>query len=264
MLSTELFYVKSDALKNRNFDMLEHVKTLIRHTELDNAMNKKAFKDGKKALEKDHADINVMECEETVIRASLGNDSDEFIKARKEIIALRKECDSLLPLENVTSLCLTDKVHITLMAHAIYNRVLLPSDIFDTKQGGIDISKAIQKYYNNGTIKDLKDALRPVFNKLIGTEGDHFYGIKTKKSDFTDKDLRNFFATFGGSAKREKNKSKDKNGKEILIFKDFNYVDKSENKKTQLAAFTTFCAVVLDNASKHEVIKPEAQEEIAE
>lgn len=80
----------------------------------------------------------------------------------------------------MTALCPTDRVHITLMAHAIYKNVQLDADIFDTEKGGVDISKAVQAYYNKGSMKDLKDALRPVFNKLIGSEGDHFYGIKTK------------------------------------------------------------------------------------
>ena len=203
MLKSEKFYSKTNSLKDTNFDFAGYVKTLVRNKELSRMQDKISFKDGKKALEDAHADIDVLTCDASIINQTLGNDAGQFIKDREEIIALKDEIATLLPIDNVTALCPTDRVHITLMAHAIYKNVQLDADIFDTEKGGIDISKAVQAYYNKGSMKDLKDALRPVFNKLIGSEGDHFYGIKTKKSDFTDKDLRNFLATFGGSAKRE-------------------------------------------------------------
>ena len=257
MLKTEKFYSKTNALKDTNFDFAGYVRTLVRNTELARMQDKKSFKDGKKALEDAHVDIDVMTCDVKIINEVLGVDAGQFIKDREEIIALKEEIASLpITIDKVTALCPTDRVHITLMAHAIYKSVQLDIDIFDTEKGGVDISKAVQAYYSKGSMKDLKDALRPVFNKLIGSEGDYFYGIKTKKSDFTDKDLRNFLAPFGGSAKRQQTKSK-KDGVETIIFKDFNYTDKSGNKKVQISAFTTLCAIVLDNASKHEVIKPE-------
>ena len=256
MLKSEKFYSKTNSLKDTTFDFAGYVRTLVRNTELSRMQDKKTFKDGKKKLEDLHANIDVMTCDDSIINQTLGNDAGQFIKDREEIIALKDEIATLIPIDNVTALCPTDRVHITLMAHAIYKNVQLDADIFDTEKGGVDISKAIHAYYSKGSIKDLKDALRPIFNKLIGSEGDHFYGIKPKKSDFTEKDLRNFLATFGGSAKREQVKSK-KDGVETITFKDFNYTDKSGNKKVQITAFTTLCAVVLDNASKHEVIKPE-------
>lgn len=263
MLNSNKFYSKTNALKDTTFDFGGYVRTLVRNTELSRMLDKKSYKDGKKALEDAHADIDVLTCEADIVNKTLGNDAGQFIKDREEIIALKDEVATLLPIDSVTSLCPTDRVHITLMAHAIYKNVQLDADIFDTEKGGVDISKAVQAYYTNGSMKALKDALRPVFNKLIGSEGDYFYGIKTKKSDFTDKDLRNFLASFGGSAKREQTKTK-KDGVEVVKFSDFNYTDKSGNKKVQISAFTTLCAVVLDNASKHEVIKPETTEKETE
>ena len=256
MLKTEKFYVQSNALKANNFAMLDYVTALVRNTELSRMQDKKSFKDGKATIEKDHADIDVMTCEESIINVSLGNDAGQFIKDRAEIKALQEECAKCLSMDKITSLCLTDRIHVTLMAHAIYKNVTLDSDIFDTEKGGVDISKAIQAYYNKGSMKDLKDALRPVFNKLLGSEGDYFYAIKTSRSDFEEKDLRNFLASFGGTAKRETTKK----GKDV-IFGNYNYVDKSGNKKIQIAAFTTLCAVVLDNAKKHSVIKPEEEKQ---
>lgn len=256
MIKTEKFYVQSNALKDNAFSMIDYVTALVRNTELSRMQDKKSFKDGKATIEKDHADIDVMTCEESIINVSLGNDAGQFIKDRAEIKALQEECANCLPMDKVASLCLTDHVHVMLMAHAIYKNVVLDADIFDTEKGGVDISKAIQAYYNKGSMKDLKDALRPVFNKLLGSEGDYFYAVKTSRADFEEKDLRNFLASFGGTAKRETTK-KGKN----VIFGNYNYVDKSGNKKVQIAAFTTLCAVVLDNAKKHSVIKPEEEKQ---
>lgn len=256
MLNSNVFYTHSNAVKNEKaIDFFELTRSLVRNTELANALKKGAFTKGKKALQEDHADIDVMTIDESMARSTLGKDTDEFLKARQEIIDLKEECTKCLPLEQVTSLCLTDRVHITLMAHAIYKNVKLDADIFDVEKGGVDISKAINEFYSKGSIKALKDGLRPVFNKLLGTEGDYFYAIKTKKSDFEEKDLRNFLAYFGGNAKREIKKKKDS-----VEFGNYNYILKSENRDAQIMAFTTLCAVVLDNADKHVVIKPEAEQ----
>lgn len=254
MIKADKFFIQSNALKDATFSALDYVVAIVRNTELSRMQEKKSFKDGKAILEKDHADIDIMTCEESVVNVSLGNDAGQFLKDRAEIKALLEECANCIPMDRVTALCLTDRIHVTLMAHAIYKSVILDSDIFDAEKGGVDISKAIQAYYNKGSMKDLKDALRPVFNKLLGTEGDYFYAVKTSRADFEEKDLRNFLANFGGTARREVTKK----GKEV-VFGNYNYVDKSGNKKAQISAFTTLCAVVLDNAKKHSVIKPEKE-----
>lgn len=256
MLSSEKFYVKSDCFKvESGISMRDYVVSLIRNTELSRLLDKKSFKDGKKTIESEHADIDVMEVSEDVVNLCLKKDAGQWLKDRDEIKALKDECTNCLPIDKITSLSLTDRVNIILVAHSIYKNVVLDNDIFDIEKGGIDISKSVQTYYKKGSMKDLKDALRPVFNKLVGTEGDYFYAVKTKKSDFSDTDLRNFLASFGGTAKREKSKTKI-DGKDVVTFKDYNYVDKSGNKKIQVSAFTTLCAVVLANASKHDVIRP--------
>lgn len=265
MLKADKFVVKSDALKvETGFCMIDYVRSLVRNTELTKAMDKKSFKDGKSAIESAHTDVDPMTCDEAIIYQVLKADGGQFIKDRAEVLALRSEVEDCIPIDKVTSLCPSDRVHVTLMAHEIYKTVQLDSDIFDIEKGGIDISKPIKAYYNKGSLKDLKNNLLPVFNKLLGSEGDYFYGIKTKKSSFENKDLRNFLASFGGTAKKSETKGKDKAGQDVKIYGDFNYIDKSENRKVQISAFTTLCAVVLDNASKHEVIKPEKATEESE
>lgn len=262
MLSTERIFVKEHmaTLKDKDFHAYDYVKTLVRHKELEKALDKKSYKDGKKALEDAHPNINVLTCDKSIINTTLSVDAGQFIKDREEVIALRAECDDCLPLDMVTSMCPVDRVHITLMAHAVYKSVLLDNDIFDIEKGGVDIAPVIKKYFASGQLKGVKDSLRPVFNKLLGSDGQYFYGIKTKKSDFEESDLRNFVSAFGASARRESKKVK-KNGETITVYSDFNYVDKSDNKKLQVSAFTDLCTVVLDNAKKHTVITPEVAEE---
>lgn len=260
MIKSEKFYVKSDATKLNNkttLDVFGIVKSVVRHKELEVALEKKAIKEAKKTYESAHPEKDVMTATEEDCRTALGEDFGEFWKARKEVETLKEEVSNCLPLDNYTSLSNTDKVHITLIAHTIYNRVMLTSDIFDTEKGGADISEPIKKFYTGkGTIKNMKDLLRPVFYKLLGSEGEYFYAIKVKNSDFSDNDIKHFLANFGGVPKREV-KGSEKKG---YSYGAYIWADKSNDKKVQLKAFTDLCAVILDNSDKHTVVKPEKTE----
>lgn len=264
MLKSDKFFVKSDSLKvETNFSMMDHVVSLIRNAELNKALSKKSFKDGKKILEKSFVGVDPMEIDDSRIYTALKTDGGQWIKDRQEILDLQAEVNDCIPLDQVTTLSPVDRVHVTLMAHAIYKNVTLDKDLFDPDKGGVEIGNLIRKYYTNGSIKDVKTTLTAVFNKLLGVEGDYFYPVKIRKSSFSDADLRNFFAPFGGMASRETIKRKDDKGKEVKTFGNFDYIDKSENIDLQVKAFTTLCAVVLDCENKHEVIRP-AQSEISD
>lgn len=261
MIKSEKFYVKSDAMKLDNgkttLDVFGIVKSVVRHKELEVALEKKAIRDAKEVYEMAHPGKDVMVASEEDCRVTLGVEFGEFWKARKEVEALTEECDNCLSLDNYTSLSNTDRVHIVLIAHAIYNRVLLTSDIFDTEKGGANISEPIKKFYTGkGTIKAMKDLLRPVFHKLLGEEGEYFYSIKVKNSDFSDTDIKHFLANFGGVPKREVKGSKERG----YSYGAYTWIDKSNDKKVQLKAFTDLCAIVLDNSDKHTVVKPEKTE----
>lgn len=261
MIKSEKFYVKSDAMKLDNgkttLDVFGIVKSVVRHKELEVALEKKAIRDAKEVYEMAHPGKDVMVATEEDCRTALGVDFGEFWKARKEVETLTEECDNCLSMDLYTALPSTDKVHITLIAHTIYNRVMLTADIFDTEKGGANISEPIKKFYTGkGTIKAMKDLLRPVFHKLLGEEGEYFYSIKVKNSDFSDTDIKHFLANFGGVPKREVKGSKERG----YSYGAYTWIDKSNDKKVQLKAFTDLCAVVLDNSDKHTVIKPEKTE----
>lgn len=83
--------IEDKAIKeDKKEEIYEYVKTLVRNEELLRAKNKKIFKEGKKKIQNDHANIDVMTAEENVIHTSLGKDTEDFIKAnsfnqRKEV-----------------------------------------------------------------------------------------------------------------------------------------------------------------------------------
>ena len=255
MIKTEKFYVKSDALKvSENIDRVRDlVISEVRNTEFAKVSRKKAFKDAREAIESARVDVDALTCKETIVLEVLGAEKGaSFLKDRAEYQALKKEVETCVPLDQITSLCQTDRTWVLLMAHIICPSVVL-TKIFDE----IDVATPVKSWYASGKgANKLKEVLQPIFHRLLGTEGDLFYGIKVRKSSF--------LAIFGGQAKRTETKEKDKDGKEIVKFSNHMWIDKSGNQKTQEAAFTTLLSVILDNPEKHVVIKPEKEEEVSE
>ena len=98
MLKSEKFYVKSDAMKLDNgksaLDVFEVVKSVVRHKELEVAIEKKAIRDAKEVYKMAHPGKDVMTASKEDCRISLGVDFGEFWKARKEVEALSEECDN--------------------------------------------------------------------------------------------------------------------------------------------------------------------------
>lgn len=260
MIKSEKFYVRSDAMKLDNgktaLDVFEVVKSVVRHKELEVTIEKKVIRDAKEIYGAAHPGKDVMTASEEDCRIALGVDFGEFWKARKEVEALAEECDNCLSMDLYTALPATDKIHVTLIAHTIYNRVVLDNSIFKYENGGVSLSDAISEYYANGSKKNMKEILKPIFHKLLGSEGEYFYGIKVRNSNFKEEDIRQFLAVFGGVPKREI-KGSDKKG---YSYGAYIWVDKSKDLKLQARALTDLMAVILDNSDRHEVVKPEKTE----
>lgn len=255
MIKTEKIVTRSLARKPEvSFDMTGYVKSLIRNTELRIEKNKKTYKDGLEKLEKAHPEKSVWDYTDEELRSALEDDYADFIKILLEVKALQAEVDGGIPMDDITSLSQTDKTHVYLMARACYKNIRLEDCIKSE-----DVSSTILKYYSTGSLSELKKVLVPCFNNLIGGSGEYFYGIKIRKSSFSDEDLRNFLAPFGGVAVRKERKKKDKvTGEVISSFDNLDWTTASRANDTKLimSAFTTLCAVILDNPEKHEVIKP--------
>ena len=235
--------IEDKAIKeDKKEEIYEYVKTLVRNEELLRAKNKKIFKEGKKKIQNDHANVDAMTAEEKVIRTSLGKNTEDFIKARKEVIDLKEEVEKCRPLEEVKQLCTIDYVHLILMAHVVYPMCVFPEEFFDYEKGGIDVSDLITKYYNSGSIRDIKNTLRPIFNKLLGTEGDYFYAIKIKRSDFDKTDVIHFLLRY--FIKLYKNKK--------VGLSPFDFKANSFNQRKE---FTDFCCVVMGKIPQEAVLK---------
>ena len=174
MLNAEKFNsIRTNCLKDKSFSIYDYVKTLVRHTEMNKALDK--LSDAKQALEEAHAGVNYLTIDAETARQTL-----------------KEECEkNCIPIERVTSLHQTDKVHIVLMAHTVYSGCLLSETLFDPEQGGTDFSSSIDYYFKKATVNaELKNKLCLVFKLILGEDGDYFYGIKPKKSDFEKIKLR--------------------------------------------------------------------------
>ena len=88
MLNAEKFNsIKTNCLKDKNFSIYDHVKTLVRHTEMNKALDK--LSDAKQALEEAHAGIDYLTIDAETARKTLKEDTDYFIKNRKEYLDLK-------------------------------------------------------------------------------------------------------------------------------------------------------------------------------
>lgn len=254
MLKSEKFFMNYVALKDENtMDIIRsYVISIIRHAELEKAQ-RKISKD-REAIQTVKPGLDALTCDLAVAIEVLGQENaGTFIKDRAEYLALVEECNNCISLDGLTAYPESDVARLKIMAHMIYPAVNLENVLEN-----VDLATPIKTWYSKGQGQGkLKDLLAPVFTKLLSTEGELFYGIRVKRSQFDDEDIRHFISIFGGTAKRAETKTKDKDGKETVKFTNYNWVDKSGNKKLQYSALTTLLAVILDNPSKHVVIKPD-------
>lgn len=219
-------------------EVKDYVLSLIRHTELTRILNKKSFRDAKVALDNAHVDIDAMRCKDEIVYRVLREKAAKFIKDRDKVKNLYEICSELPTINEITSLCITDQVHIILIAHTIFKDVIFDNNIFDSSKGGVQIP--FQEIYENhlhGQMKigKIKDILRPVMHRLLGNEGRYFYGIKIKKSDYSVESITYFLN---------------------VLYRDW-------GKKNPISAFTDFCAVLLyGSESDYEIVNKNAQEEI--
>lgn len=172
---------------------------------------------------------------------------DSFEEYRNNCIAVKNAITALpVSLPDFNALSLTDKVNIIVEVHKdkACKSVVLDKDMID----GVDFKPAIKEYYKEGFNKKCKDSLRSAMFKLLGTDGELFYGVKFTRADFTAFDLLNFLATFGGKASRNEKKNKD--GEKVIGNYDYHL---KTNWKSISAGLTTYLGVLLE--SRHDDIE---------
>ena len=184
------------ALKNMSdYEMLLNcAKTLIYYTKISRLKNEKAFIEGTKILNNAYVEIDPLVCPEYLIRNALGKNAAKYINVRENILALSGESKEVPSIDYVNSLNATDRINITLMAHGIYKYVYLDNDIF--VEHGLNISNAVQIYNKNHAINELKNRVRPIFHRLLGENGEYFYGLKIKSSNIQKQELRKFIDSY--------------------------------------------------------------------
>lgn len=248
MLNSEKIIVSTKAHKVEKFDtIVNYVRFLVRHTELEKITSNKDFTSARSKIENTLPDTDALTVPEEKVREILTDDAVDFLAKREELLALKEELAKIpVGLSDFNALGTTDRTFIILQAHTAMKSIKLDETVFE----GIDLESPIQKFYSSGTMKGVKDMLRSIFSKIVGTEGELFYGVKLRKSDFSDLDVRNFLAYFGGKAQRTTTK---KDG--ITVGGAYKWVDKSGDKASQSMSTTNLFAVVLDSEKDYEVLK---------
>ena len=254
MLSSERIVISTKNHKVESFDSIcAFVRFLVRHSEYEKITKTSGdFATLKKKIEDAHTSTDVLTCEEDVIKSSLTPaEAEIFLTLREEVLYLKDAIQETgKTLEDFNSLSDTDRVFITLQAHTAMKSIKLDKSILNE----IDLSKPIGKYFSSGSLKGIKDIFRTIFAKVVGQEGQLFYGVKLKKSDFSDGDLRNCLAYFRGNAART---ASSKGG--TKAYGEYDWIRKDESKDAQAMALTNLFAVILDRNKDYEVIKPETK-----
>lgn len=216
---------------NEVSDMIHYV---VRSHELNSVVSR--FKDSVKTLEDAHVGINAWAMSEEDIRTTLDAESAEkFIAAQSEYNSLKEELASLPDKTKYEALSVMDKTFICILAHSNLKGIKLDIDILPK-----NFEKAIKSYYSKGSMKEVRDLLRSIFNEQCGKDGDMFYGVRLSRSNFSDEEIRTCMAKFRGDATRKFDKDTESFGK-------FDWIIKDGTKSVQALAVTTLFAVTLNS-----------------
>lgn len=256
MLKSSAIVIGCKNHKSEKFDVIcNFTRLVVRDFEYSRITGKKDYIRLKALVEDDHEGINALECPEETIREYIPNavEAQLFLDMRKEVNDLKEEISSFgVTLDQYNALSDIDKIFITLQAHTAMPAIKLDTSILEN----IDLKPIIGDYFKKGSLKGIKNKLQGIFTKCVGSEGELFYGVKLRKSDFNDEDVRTCLSYFRGTAKRSVDK---KDGNEI--YGSYDWVCKDGNTNAQAMAITNLFSVVLDREKDYEVIKPEESTE---
>lgn len=248
MLESTKIIVSAKNAKPEKFDAIRNfVFFSIRNYEYEKLTTSDEYKRLKALIEDDHEGINALTCPEDTVSEYLKDTTDRqlWLDLRKEALSLKDELSKLPTLDKYNALTDTDKVFIKLQAHTAITAIKLDESVLKD----MDFTQAVNTFYSKGSMTKIKDILKAIFTNCVGSEGELFYAVKLRKSDFGAEDIRSCLAAFRGTAKRPVDKEK-KLGR-------YDWVKKDGNTKQQAMAVTNLFAVVLDRDNEYEVVKPE-------
>ncbi len=217
MLNLDNYDVNDKAIKEQyHAKVSQYVETLVRNEELKAIVNNKRYLHSFQTIYDSHAGIDPLNCEKATVRSVLKKEASQFLENREQVLKLKKKCTELPAMQEIYGLNLTDRVHIELMAHMINPKIVLDKKIFCIEQQGINVKfDKLREYDSHG--KKIKEMLLSLFHHMLSLEGRFFYGIKVRRSDFIERDLRNFSIS----------------------------LDKNISEKNNIRKFTDFCAIFL-------------------
>lgn len=184
--------IEDKAIKKEKYnEVAKYVRAIIRKSERTKILSKKSFKDAQEELLNAHFDIDVMNCNNEIIYQVLTSNAEKYIKDKEQFLLLNQEILNLSPpKKELHSLCTTDKVHLYLIAHQISAAINLDDNFFKHIDFQIPFKQLYEKYCDKSyPMSHLKKDMRTYLYKLMGSEGELFYGIKVKNSDISTKDI---------------------------------------------------------------------------
>lgn len=232
---------------NSNFkaekaDIMNYVTSIIRREELAKVTSNLVSLE--EVLTDSYKTKSVSELSESELKTALGSDYAEYC----DLIDLKKELElelsSLHTKEDIQALSEVDQLFLLLNARISYKGLKLSESMVPD-----NLSVAIKDFFANGSMSTIKSDLRTVFNSQFNREGDLFYAMKLKKSDFDESDIRNFLGRLVNPASRKL----DKKSKEL---KSFDYSLKTTKQQT-IPVITEFFTVYYVSREL-EVVTPQA------
>lgn len=200
MIDQDKIMLIDKSLKDPTFPLKDYVFTIVRNAEYSQSLSQKSFCEARQQFETVNKDVNVWKCGHKIIKQTLGLRANAFIKDREECLALKQALKKCLPMKKVEELSLTDKIHIYLLAYAVYPYVSMTTIL-----ESVDIDGAIRRWHDGGERFDkLIRVLIPIFQQLLGNNGKYFSAIKIRRGSFPKKDVNNCILGLSGQERNKK------------------------------------------------------------